>query len=71
MSTKNYKTIGVHINNISAGDTIIHDDKMRTVCNNNMKYCSFMGKSIFGDSYMSGHKTVEKVIFVNAKDSNS
>jgi len=53
----------VHISEIKSGDTIFHDGKVRTVCNSNIKNCSFMGKSLFGDSYSSGHKLVSKVQF--------
>jgi hypothetical protein len=52
----------VHIDEIKAGDTIEHNGEIRTVCPKNIKR-SFIGKSIFGDSYHSGNKLVTKVTF--------
>ena len=52
----------VHISQISAGDTIEHGGKLTTVCANNIKRDSFMGVSLFGDSYNSGAKLVNKVV---------
>lgn len=51
----------VHISEISAGDTIKHNGVDMTVCKKDIKYCSFMGISIFGDTYQSGHKPVLKI----------
>lgn len=51
----------VHISQIRVGDTIIHEGFMRTVSGNNIKRCSFMGKTIFGDSYNLGYKLVTRV----------
>jgi len=59
----NYSILETHISNIQAGDTILHNDEMKTVSGNNIKGDSFMGKSLFGDSYHSGHKKVQKIIF--------
>lgn len=55
--------VKTHISNIRAGDTIIFRGKQTTVCKNNITYSSFMGVSIFGDTYNLGCKLVEKVIF--------
>lgn len=53
----------VHKDDIEIGDVIIcADGKMRTVCRNNIKYDSFMGLSIFGDTYRLGYEKVKKVI---------
>lgn len=61
-----YRIELVHIDTIKVGDTIIYEDgQMRTVCKNNIKYGGFMGTTLFGDSYRSGHKKVKKVIFFN------
>ena len=62
----NYKIKKVHINNIKAGDTVKHNNKIMTVCDTDIKYCSFMGVSLFGDSYYLGHKLVEKVEILKA-----
>ncbi len=63
MKEKIQKTEQVHISKISAGDTIIHvDGNIRTVCKNNLSI-GFMGRSLFGDSYKSGHTLVTRVLF--------
>lgn len=56
------KTIEVHISTIVAGDTIMHNGEMKTVSGNNIKFDSFMGTTLFGDSYRLGHKKVTKVL---------
>ena len=55
----------VHISRIRIGDTVCHNNKIRTVCNRTLKYSEFMGVTLFGDSYNIGYKMVEKVIDVN------
>lgn len=62
MNIDNVKTEPVHISTISAGDTICHNGKISTVSGNNIKRDSFMGTTLFGDSYRSGHRPVEKVV---------
>ena len=57
----NTTTEQIHISQITAGDTILHEGKMCTVCNSNIKHGGFMGKTLFGDSYRSGNKLVTKV----------
>ena len=52
----------VHISQISAGDTIEHYGKLATVSGNNIKKDSFMGITLFGDSYNLGVKPVNKVV---------
>lgn len=51
----------VHISRISPGDTVIHNGEVKTVCRNNIKIGGFMGTSLWGDSYHSGYKLVERV----------
>lgn len=54
----------VHISQIGVGDAILcGDGKIRTVCKSNIKRSEFMGITIFGDSYHSGHKLVVRVNF--------
>ena len=67
----NYETKEVHISTIRPGDTILHRDYLAakevlcTVCKSNIKKDDgFMGMSIFGDSYHSGHKKVKLVTFI-------
>lgn len=59
----NYTIKEVHISTIRGGDTVEHNGQMKTVCFNDIKYCSFMGHSIFGDSYKIGRTLVKKIIF--------
>lgn len=52
----------VHISQIMTGDTILHTDgEIRTVGKENIKRDSFMGKTLFGDSYKCGYQMVKKV----------
>ena len=53
----------VHISQIQIGDTIIHNNDMRTVCKRVLKNSEFMDKTLFGDSYNLGYKKVTKVFF--------
>jgi hypothetical protein len=55
----------VHISTIKSSDTILHNGEVKTVSGNNIKHCSFMGTTLFGDSYMLGHKLVTKIIDIN------
>lgn len=65
---KKNKKVFVHISMIEPGDTILHksfldtEEVLRTVCKSNIKPDDgFIGMSIFGDSYHSGHKLVCRV----------
>lgn len=60
----------VHISTIKQGDTVIHEGVMKTVSGTDIKRSSFMGTSIFGDSYKSGHKSVTLVDFTKDIASN-
>lgn len=59
----NYTTEEVHISVIRVGDTIIHDEKMKTISNSSISRIVGMGISLFGDTYSLGHKPVTKVNF--------
>ena len=50
----------VHISEIRVGDTILHNNEVKTVSGNNIKYNSFMGITLFGDSYNLGYRLVAK-----------
>jgi len=53
----------IHISRVRAGDAILHNGVVRTVCVRDIKKDDgFMGMSIFGDSYHSGYKLVTRVI---------
>lgn len=54
--------VEVHISQIRPGDTILHTDgNIRTVCRCNIKRDSFMGISLFGDTYKLGTILVKKL----------
>jgi len=58
------KIVEVHISTISIGDSIICSDRFeRTVSKDNIKKDSFMGISIFGDTYKLGQTPCKKVIY--------
>lgn len=57
------KTQQVHISEIRSGDTVVHNDKTMTVSNNDISKGGFMGTTLFGDSYMCGHRLVTKVTY--------
>ncbi|QBX32862.1 hypothetical protein Asfd1_236 [Aeromonas phage Asfd_1] len=59
-----HKIILTHKSDIVAGDTIMHNGHMMTVCKKDITRCEFFGTKIFGDSYVSGRKPVEKVEFI-------
>lgn len=61
----NYEIKLVNKNDIQVGDAILcKDGNIRTVCRNNINYDSFMGLSIFGDSYRLGYEPVKKVVYL-------
>lgn len=62
-----YVLVDTHIDYIKAGDTVFYEGKMKTVCQKNIKMCSFMGKTLFGDSYCSGREPVKLVKFILPK----
>jgi len=57
----------VHISEIKSGDAIMHNEKIRTVCNRTIQKSSFMGITLFGDSYSLGYKLVQRVVFLRDK----
>lgn len=63
----NTKITNVHITDIRTGDTIEHNGVIMTVCGRDIKHDAFMGTTIFGDSYHSGHRLVKRVTFVTTK----
>lgn len=60
-----YTTHNVHIEQVRPGDTILHNGEPMTVCGTDIRKCSFMGITIFGDSYNLGTKPVIKIIYAN------
>jgi len=58
---KRIEEINKHL--VKAGDTIIFDGTEKTVCKNDITYCQFMGKSIFGYNFKSGYEKVKRVVY--------
>lgn len=55
-----------HIDTLKAGDTVVHDGQMITVCPADLKRGGFMGTTFKGDSYHAGHKPVMRVTFTQS-----
>lgn len=62
----NHTITEVHKSEIKAGDVIMVNGILRTVCNNNIRNDEFMGLTIFGDCYKLGRKPVQKAIINKA-----
>jgi hypothetical protein len=56
-----YNFKNTHIDSIRSGDLVYHDGAIRTVGAKDIKYDSFMGYTLWGDSYRMGTKPVMKV----------
>lgn len=48
----------VHISLIRPADTVFHEGRARTVCPKDLKNDGFMGRMLFGDSYVLGRRRV-------------
>lgn len=55
-----------HIDLVRAGDTILHDGRLKTVTKSNIKRGA-MGKTLFGDSYRLGQRLVPVAVITHAK----
>ncbi|MGE2697361.1 hypothetical protein ACQH80_22795 [Escherichia coli] len=60
---RNYRIEKRHINNINPGDTVLIGGELRTVTSRDIKHDSFMGRTLFGDSYNLGHLLVTVAVF--------
>ena len=54
----------VHKDEIKAGDTILLDGELKTVCRNNIRKGGFCGTTIHGESFKLGLEPVKRVHFV-------
>lgn len=52
-----------HINSVKPGDAVLHNGREQTVSKSDIRWSSFMGRSIFGDSYCHGHQQVMVRVF--------
>jgi hypothetical protein len=57
----------VHIETITVGDTVLVDGMLKTVGKHDIKFNSFIGTSLFGDTYNLGTKPVLKACINVAK----
>ena len=57
------KITEVHIGNIIAGDTILHNGLPKTVCPKDISRGGFMGDCVFGDSYRLGTLLVKRITY--------
>lgn len=55
--------VKVSIKDITVGDTVIHEGKMKTVGKNDIKHDPLFGVLLFGDSFNLGRTFIERVIF--------
>ena len=69
--SKEYKIKMVNISEIKPGDIILHNGKESTVSAKDIKQDKFMGKTIFGDSYALGNKSVALLIYGNLNESQN
>lgn len=53
----------VTTSDICGGDTIVHHGTLKTVCNKDILNDSFMGVSIFGDSFLHSRRKVIRAKF--------
>lgn len=60
---KNHTIKPVHISEVKAGDTILHNGEIRTVSGTDIGGNRFIGKTLFGDSYNLGYAQVQMVHF--------
>lgn len=58
-----YHIEDVNINSICSGDTVLHDGRVLTVFEHNIKHSDFMELPLFGDSYKLGTVPVLKIVF--------
>jgi hypothetical protein len=67
---KDYNTEKIHIDLLRVGDTIVHNGEIKTISGNNLKRNTFMGTTVFGDSYHSGNKKVTRVLLDHKEQTN-
>lgn len=53
----------VNVSRIKAGDTVLIDGQLKTVCQKDLGYDELLGPTLWGDSYKAGHEKVTRVTF--------
>ena len=51
-----------HIRSVRAYDTVFHQGKAQTVCVKDLRNDAFMGRTLFGDSYILGQKPILRIV---------
>lgn len=59
---RNIEIHEIHISGLKSGDTILHNDRLMTVSDQDIRH-GFCGTTVFGDSYKLGTVPVKKVFF--------
>lgn len=65
MKNANYRIEKRHINDIKPGDTVLRGGELWTVTARDIQQDSFMGRTLFGDSYTLGYDLVTVAVFRN------
>jgi len=52
----------VDISLVGLADTVFHEGKVRTVCPRDLRNDCFMGRTLFGDSYILGRRPVMRLV---------
>jgi len=52
----------VHISKIKAGDLVVHEGVLKTVCSKDIRTGGFLGTTLWGDSYRAGTLLVKRVV---------
>ncbi len=60
---RHYRIEKRHINDIKPGDTVLIGGELRTVTSRDIHRDSFMGTTLFGDSYNLGYNPVTVAVF--------
>ena len=58
LSKETFDILEVNKKEIKQGDLILFENEVKTVCKNNISYDSFIGISIFGNSYQKVKKVI-------------
>lgn len=56
------KTESVHISKIRVGDVVNHKGEFKTVTRSNLGSNTFLGDTLFGDSFKGGKELVTRII---------
>ena len=56
------ETKETHIDLLEHGDTILHNGEVKTLTQDWIRWCPFMGRSIWGDTYRLGYKPATLVV---------